>query len=202
MAAMALGMGTNKPNICFVVHFDVSRSIKSYCQETGRAGRDGLSAGAMLFYNPADTVWPRHCPEEKPTGQLLDIKRYELSTMGAFARAQTCRRLVLLNHFGGRRQESCGNCGICLDPLKQYDGPMNARKVLSTTYHVNQRFDMEYVVEVLHGANNQRIRELAHDRLPIYSIGREQSHERWVNAIRQLIHLGLVMQNIVHYSVL
>lgn len=110
--------------------------------------------------------------------------------MGAFAEAQTCRRLVLLNYFGEGRQEPCGNCDICLDPPKQYDGLMDARKALSTIYRVNQRFGMGYVVEVLRGANNQRIRELAHDKLPVYGIGREQSHEHWVSVIRQLIHLG------------
>lgn len=142
----------------------------------------------MLFYDPADMAWLRRCLEEKPAGQLLDIERHKLNAMGAFAEAQTCRRPVLLNYFGEGRQEPCGNCDICLDPPKQYDGLMDARKALSTIYRVNQHFGMGYVVEVLRGANNQRIRELAHDKLPVYGIGREQSHEHWVSVIRQLIH--------------
>lgn len=128
-------------------------------------------------------------PRRKPAGQLLDIERHKLNAMGRLPGAQTCRRLVLLNYFGEGRQEPCGNCDICLDPPKQYDGLMDARKALSTIYRVNQRFGMGYVVEVLRGANNQRIRELAHDKLPVYGIGREQSHEHWVSVIRQLIHL-------------
>jgi len=176
VATVAFGMGINKPNVRFVVHFDIPRNIESYYQETGRAGRDGLPAEAMLFYDPADMAWLRRCLEEKPAGQLLDIERHKLNAMGAFAEAQTCRRLVLLNYFGEGRQEPCGNCDICLDPPKQYDGLMDARKALSTIYRVNQRFGMGYVVEVLRGANNQRIRELAHDKLPVYGIGREQSH--------------------------
>jgi hypothetical protein len=138
----------------------------------------------------------------KPAGPLQDIERHKLNAMGAFAEAQTCRRLVLLNYFGEGRQEPCGNCDICLDPPKQYDGLMDARKALSTIYRVNQRFGMGYVVEVLRGANNQRIREMGHDKLPVYGIGREQSHEHWVSVIRQLIHLGLVTQNIAQHSAL
>ncbi len=180
VATVAFGMGINKPNVRFVVHFDIPRNIESYYQETGRAGRDGLPAEAMLFYDPADMAWLRRCLEEKPAGPLQDIERHKLNAMGAFAEAQTCRRLVLLNYFGEGRQEPCGNCDICLDPPKQYDGLMDARKALSTIYRVNQRFGMGYVVEVLRGANNQRIREMGHDKLPVYGIGREQSHEHWV----------------------
>ncbi|MDX7218126.1 RecQ family ATP-dependent DNA helicase, partial [Escherichia coli] len=156
VATVAFGMGINKPNVRFVVHFDIPRNIESYYQETGRAGRDGLPAEAMLFYDPADMAWLRRCLEEKPAGPLQDIERHKLNAMGAFAEAQTCRRLVLLNYFGEGRQEPCGNCDICLDPPKQYDGLMDARKALSTIYRVNQRFGMGYVVEVLRGANNQR----------------------------------------------
>ena len=202
VATVAFGMGINKPNVRFVVHFDIPRNIESYYQETGRAGRDGLPAEAMLFYDPADMAWLRRCLEEKPAGPLQDIERHKLNAMGAFAEAQTCRRLVLLNYFGEGRQEPCGNCDICLDPPKQYDGLMDARKALSTIYRVNQRFGMGYVVEVLRGANNQRIREMGHDKLPVYGIGREQSHEHWVSVIRQLIHLGLVTQNIAQHSAL
>lgn len=116
VATVAFGMGINKPNVRFVVHFDIPRNIESYYQETGRAGRDGLPAEAMLFYDPADMAWLRRCLEEKPQGQLQDIERHKLNAMGAFAEAQTCRRLVLLNYFGEGRQETCGNCDICLDP--------------------------------------------------------------------------------------
>lgn len=202
VATVAFGMGINKPNVRFVVHFDIPRNIESYYQETGRAGRDGLPAEAMLFYDPADMAWLRRCLDEKPQGQLQDIERHKLNAMGAFAEAQTCRRLVLLNYFGEGRQETCGNCDICLDPPRRYDGLVDAQKALSCIYRVNQRFGMGYVVEVLRGANSQRIRELQHDKLPVYGIGREQGHEHWVSVIRQLIHLGLVTQNIANHSAL
>ncbi|MCG8709750.1 ATP-dependent DNA helicase RecQ [Brenneria sp. 4F2] len=202
VATVAFGMGINKPNVRFVVHFDIPRNIESYYQETGRAGRDGLAAEAALFYDPADMAWLRRCLEEKPAGQQLDIERHKLNAMGAFAEAQTCRRLVLLNYFGEGRQQSCGNCDICLDPPKRYDGLVEAQKALSCVYRVGQRFGMGYIVEVLRGANNQRIREFGHDKLPVYGIGRDKSHEHWISVLRQLIHLGLLSQNIALHSAL
>ncbi|WP_092878832.1 ATP-dependent DNA helicase RecQ [Izhakiella capsodis] len=202
VATVAFGMGINKPNVRFVVHFDIPRNIESYYQETGRAGRDGLPAEALLFYEPADMAWLRRCLEEKVPGPLQDIERHKLNAMGAFAEAQTCRRLVLLNYFGENRQKACENCDICLDPPRRYDGLVEAQKALSTIYRVGQRFGLGYVVEVLRGANNQRIRELQHDKLPVYGIGRESSQEHWTSVIRQLIHLGLVMQNITQHSAL
>ncbi|WKX26811.1 ATP-dependent DNA helicase RecQ [Tatumella ptyseos] len=202
VATVAFGMGINKPNVRFVFHLDIPRNIESYYQETGRAGRDGLPAEAMMLYDPADMGWLRRCLDEKTPGLSQDIERHKLNAMGAFAEAQTCRRLVLLNYFGENRQAACGNCDICLDPPRRYDGLVDAQKALSTIYRVGQRFGMGYIVEVLRGAANQRIKEFGHDKLPVYAIGRDQSHEHWVSVLRQLIHLGLVTQNISQHSAL
>ncbi|CAI2117818.1 ATP-dependent DNA helicase recQ [Serratia fonticola] len=202
VATVAFGMGINKPNVRFVVHFDIPRNIESYYQETGRAGRDGLPAEAILLYDPADMAWLRRCLEEKPAGQQLDIERHKLNAMGAFAEAQTCRRLVLLNYFGEGKQQACGNCDICLDPPKRYDGLEDARKALSAIGRVGQRFGIGYVVEVLRGSNNQRIREFGHEKLPVYGIGRDQTTEHWTSVLRQLIHLGFITQNIAMHSAL
>lgn len=201
-ATVAFGMGINKPNVRFVVHFDIPRNIESYYQETGRAGRDGLPAEAVLFYDPADMVWLRRCLDEKPEGELQDIERHKLNAMNAFAEAQTCRRLVLLNYFGESQQKPCGNCDICLDPPQQYDGLLDAQKALSCVYRVGQRFGMGYVAELLRGANNTRIREFGHDKLPVYGIGKDKTHEHWISILRQLIHLGLLTQNVAQYSAL
>lgn len=200
LATVAFGMGINKPNVRFVAHFDIPRTIESYYQKTGRAGRDGLPAEATLFYDPADMARLRRCLEEKPPGPQQEIERHKLNAMGAFAEAQTCRRLVLLNYFGEGQHAPCGNCDICLDPPKRYDGLVDAQKALSYVYRVGQRFGLGYVVEVLRGANNQRIREWGHDKLPVYGIGREQSHEHWVSVLPQLIHLGFLTQNIALHS--
>lgn len=202
VATVAFGMGINKPNVRFVVHFDIPRNIESYYQETGRAGRDGLPAEAVLFYDPADMAWLRRCLDEKPEGPLQDIERHKLNAMNAFAEAQTCRRLVLLNYFGEGKQQPCANCDICLDPPKQYDGLVDAQKALSCVYRVGQRFGIGYIAEILRGANNTRIREFGHDKLPVYGIGKEYSHEHWVSVLRQLIHLGLLTQNIAQFSAL
>lgn len=202
VATVAFGMGINKSNVRFVVHFDVPRNIESYYQETGRAGRDGLPAEAMLLFDPADMVWLRRCLEEKPEGQLKNIEQQKLNAMGAFAEAQTCRRMVLLNYFGEQQLKPCNNCDICLDPPQRYDGLKDAQKVLSCIYRVHQRFGMGYVIEVLRGASTQRIRDQRHDQLSVYAIGREHSNEYWISVIRQLIHLGLIEQNLANYSVL
>lgn len=202
VATVAFGMGINKPNVRFVVHFDIPRNIESYYQETGRAGRDGLPAEAVLFFDPADMVWLRRMLEEKEPGPVRDVETHKLNAMGAFAEAQTCRRLVLLNYFGEGRQEPCGNCDICLDPPKRYDGLEDAQKALSCIYRVGQRFGLGYVVEVLRGAQSQRIRDHGHDKLSVYGVGREHSHEHWVSVLRQLIHLGFVTQNIAQHSAL
>jgi ATP-dependent DNA helicase RecQ len=191
-----------RDDVQIVVHFDIPRNIESYYQETGRAGRDGLPAEALLLYDPADMAWLRRCLDEKPAGPQQDVERHKLNAMGAFAEAQTCRRLVLLNYFGEGKQEACGNCDICLDPPKRYDGLVDAQKALSCVYRVGQRFGLGYIVEVLRGANNQRIREYGHDKLPIYGMGREQSNEHWISVVRQLIHLGLITQNIAMHSAL
>jgi ATP-dependent DNA helicase RecQ len=202
VATVAFGMGINKPNVRFVVHFDIPRTIESYYQETGRAGRDGLPAEAVLLYDPADMAWLRRCLEEKPAGAQQDVERHKLNAMNAFAEAQTCRRLVLLNYFGEGKQNACGNCDVCLDPPKRYDGLLDAQKALSVVARVGQRFGLGYVVEVLRGSNNQRIREYGHEKLTVYGIGKEHSNEHWTSVVRQLIHLGLITQNIAMHSAL
>ncbi|MEH6533793.1 MAG: ATP-dependent DNA helicase RecQ [Photobacterium frigidiphilum] len=202
VATVAFGMGINKPNVRFVVHYDIPRNIESYYQETGRAGRDGLPAEAVMFYDPSDLAWLRRCLDEKEDGAQKQVESHKLNAMGAFAEAQTCRRQVLLNYFGEYREEPCGNCDICLDPPKRFNAIEVAQKALSCVYRVNQSFGVGYVVEVLRGMQNQRIREHGHDKLTTYGIGREHSHEYWVSILRQLIHRGFLTQNILRSSTL
>ncbi|MGF1693340.1 ATP-dependent DNA helicase RecQ [Photobacterium kagoshimensis] len=202
VATVAFGMGINKPNVRFVVHYDIPRNIESYYQETGRAGRDGLPAEAVTFYDPSDLAWLRRCLDEKEEGEQKRVESHKLNAMGAFAEAQTCRRQVLLHYFGEHREQACGNCDICIDPPKRFAALEVAQKALSCVYRVNQNFGMTYVVEVLRGMQNQRIREHGHDKLTTYGIGREHSNEFWISILRQLVHLGFLNQNIMRSSTL
>lgn len=199
VATVAFGMGINKPNVRFVVHFDIPRNIESYYQETGRAGRDGLPAEAMMLFDPADMGWLRRMLDEKEEGPQKQVEMHKLNAMSAFAEAQTCRRQVLLNYFGEYREKQCGNCDICLDPPKHFDATQEAQKALSCVYRVNQSFGMGYVVEVM---QNIRVRDNGHDKLSTYGIGRDHSHDYWISIFRQLIHKGLLFQNITRNSTL
>ncbi|HHF0415649.1 TPA: DNA helicase RecQ [Haemophilus influenzae] len=194
VATIAFGMGINKSNVRFVAHFDLPRSIESYYQETGRAGRDDLPAEAVLFYEPADYAWLQKILFEKPETPQRQIEQHKLEAIGEFAESQICRRLVLLNYFGEHRQTPCNNCDICLDPPKKYDGLVDAQKVMSTIYRVGQCFGVHYVIAVLRGMHNQKIIERQHDKLSVYGIGKDKSKEHWQSVIRQLIHLGFVQQ--------
>ncbi|PMI78749.1 ATP-dependent DNA helicase RecQ, partial [Vibrio splendidus] len=202
VATVAFGMGINKPNVRFVVHFDIPRNIESYYQETGRAGRDGLPAEAMMLFDPADMGWLRRMLDEKEEGPQKQVEMHKLNAMSAFAEAQTCRRQVLLNYFGEYREKQCGNCDICLDPPKHFDATKEAQKALSCVYRVNQSFGMGYVVEVMRGMQNIRVHDNGHDKLSTYGIGRDHSHDYWISIFRQLIHKGLLFQNITRNSTL
>lgn len=200
VATIAFGMGINKSNVRFVIHFDLPRSIESYYQETGRAGRDDLPSEAMLFYDPSDYSWLQKILLEEPESEQRDIKQHKLQAIGEFAESQTCRRLVLLNYFGEHKQEDCKNCDICLDPPQKYDGLLDAQKVMSVIYRTGQIFGQHHIIAVLRGMNNLKIREHNHEQLSVYGIGKEQSQHYWQNVVRQLIHLGLIYQNIANHS--
>lgn len=202
VATVAFGMGINKPNVRFVVHYDLPKNIESYYQETGRAGRDGLEAEALLMFDPADIMRVRYMVEQTENEQQQRVEMHKLNTMVAFAEAQTCRRQVLLNYFGEFNDKPCGNCDICLDPPKRYDGSKDAQKALSCVYRVGQAFGMGYIVDVLRGSQNQKVKERGHDKLSTFGIGKEQSQEHWLSVLRQLVHCGLLLQNITRSSVL
>ena len=202
VATVAFGMGINKPNVRFVVHADCPRSIEAYYQETGRAGRDGVPAEVMLLFNANDLSWYRQQISEKMEGQHKDVEFHKIDAMQSFAQSLTCRRIVLLNYFGEQRQEPCNNCDICLYPPEHYDGLVDAQKVLSCIYRVEQRYGAQYIAEVLRGSNRSKIKENGHDRLSVYGIGKEHSIDYWLHVIRQLIYHGYLIQNIAAYNTL
>ncbi|MGP9799966.1 DNA helicase RecQ [Rheinheimera sp. NSM] len=202
VATVAFGMGVNKSNIRYVVHFELPRTIEAYYQETGRAGRDGVAAEAILLFDPADIARMKRWLEAEENPQRAEVAWQRFLAMAAFAEAQICRRQVLLNYFGEARQQSCGNCDICLQPPQQFDGTELAQKALSCVYRVGQSFGMHHVIDVLRGGQNQKIVELQHDKLSTWGLGKDLSHDYWLSILRQLIHFGLLQQDITAHSVL
>ncbi|WP_414830871.1 DNA helicase RecQ [Alteromonas sp. H39] len=196
VATVAFGMGINKSNVRFVVHHDVPRSVESYYQETGRAGRDGLDAEALLLFDEKDAARVRQWIEQGENSDRNDVELQKFAAMEAFSEAQTCRRQVLLNYFSQFSDSACGNCDICLDPPKMVDGVVTAQKVLSCILRLSQQASTQYVIDVLRGKQLRRLQEAGHHQLTTYGIGKEQSDSYWHNIINQLIHQGLVRVDI------
>jgi ATP-dependent DNA helicase RecQ len=195
-------MGIDKPDVRFVVHYDMPKHIEGYYQETGRAGRDGLASEALLLYGAQDVVMARRLVESTENPEQRRIESHKLQAMIAMAESLTCRRRVLLGYFGEELASDCGNCDICLNPPETFDATVAAQKVLSCVYRVGERFGIKHVVDVLRGADTERIRKLGHDRLSTYGIGDEMGDDEWASIVRQLIHRGLLVQDIANYSAL
>jgi ATP-dependent DNA helicase RecQ len=202
VATVAFGMGIDKPNVRFVVHYDLPKNVESYYQETGRAGRDGLPSEALLLFGYGDIAISRGLIESGGNPEQNRIELHKLNAMVGMAEALTCRRRVLLGYFGERLEEDCGNCDVCLNPPERFDATEEAQKALSCVFRVGQRFGMGHVIEVLRGSHSQRITTLGHDRLSTYGIGKELPQDAWSSLIRQLIHLGYLEQDMANYSVL
>ena len=202
VATVAFGMGIDKSNVRFVVHYDLPRHLEAYYQETGRSGRDGLPAEALLLFGLQDVAMARSQLENNVNEPQRRIDIHKLNSMVSFAESLTCRRRVLLGYLGETLKQDCGNCDVCLDPPEKFDATIAARKVISCVYRVQQRFGIKHVVDILRGADTERIRTFNHDRLSTYGIGVEHTHTEWTSIARQLIHRGYLVQDIANYSVL
>ncbi len=196
VATIAFGMGIDKPDVRFVAHVDLPKSLEAYYQETGRAGRDGLPATAWMVQGPGDVPQLRRFIDDSEAGaEQKRIEHSKLDSLIAFTEASGCRRQVLLRHFGESLSEPCGNCDLCLEPDQRVDVTEAARKALSAVYRTGQRFGAAHVVDVLLGGDTARIRELGHGELSVYGVGRELDRGQWRSLFRQLMALGLLVSD-------
>ncbi|WP_311031686.1 DNA helicase RecQ [Mesorhizobium koreense] len=192
VATIAFGMGIDKPDVRFVAHIDLPGSIEAYYQETGRAGRDGLPADALMLYGYEDiALRGRFIEDSDAPEQRKRMERQKLDALLGLAETAGCRRQALLSYFG-ERCEQCGNCDTCAEPPKLFDGTIAAQKALSCIHRTGERFGQAYIADVLLGADDRRIAEFGHDRISTYGIGREHDKRTWRAILRQLIALRLV----------
>jgi len=195
VATIAFGMGIDKPDVRFVVHMNIPKNIEAYYQETGRAGRDGLPSNALMIYGMEDAAQQRQWIENSDApDEQKRIQHQKLGALLGLCETATCRRQVLLNYFDDSC-EPCGYCDTCEQPPETFDASIPAQKAISCVYRTGERFGVSYVIDVLHGAENERISSFGHDKLSTYGIGTDLSKPEWQNIFRQLVASNLVGPN-------